>query len=60
MTQNTGAMAAYTIATVLLATIVCSFSLQGGLERITKWMMLALLSIMIVLAVNSCLLDGAA
>ena len=60
MTANTGAMAFYTIATVALATIVCSFSLQGGLERITKWMMLALLSIMIILAVNSCLLDGAA
>ena len=60
MTQNTGAMALYTIATVALATIVCSFSLQGGLERVTKWMMLALLSIMVVLAINSCLLDGAA
>ncbi len=59
MTQNTGAMALYTIATVALAAIVCSFSLQGGLERITKWMMLALLSIMVVLAINSCLLDGA-
>ena len=60
MTQNTGAMAIYTIATVLLATIVCSFSLQGGLERVTKWMMLALLSIMVILAINSCLLEGAA
>ncbi len=60
MTQNTGAMALYTIATVALATIVCSFSLQGGLERVTKWMMLALLSIMVILAINSCLLDGAA
>ena len=59
MTQNTGAMAFYTIATVALATIVCSFSLQGGLERITKWMMLALLSIMVILAANSCRLDGA-
>ena len=59
MLQNTGAMAFYTVATVALATIVCSFSLQGGLERITKWMMLALLSIMVVLAANSCLLDGA-
>ena len=38
MTQNTPAMAFYTIVTVALATIVCSFSLQGGLERITKWM----------------------
>ena len=59
MTQNTPAMAFYTIATVVLATIVCSFSLQGGLERITKWMMLALLSIMILLAANSCMLEGA-
>ena len=60
MTQNTGSMALYTVGVVVLATVVCSFSLQGGLERITKWMMLALLSIMILLAVNSCLLDGAA
>ena len=60
MTQNTTAMAVYTVLVVVLATVVCSFSLQGGLERVTKWMMLALLSIMIVLAVNSCLLDGAA
>ena len=60
MTQNTGAMAFYTILVMGLATVVCSFSLQKGLERVSKWMMLALLSIMIVLAVNSCLLDGAA
>ena len=60
MVSNDKAMAVYTIIPVILATIVCSFSLQGGLERITKWMMLALLSIMIVLAVNSCLLPGAA
>jgi NSS family neurotransmitter:Na+ symporter len=60
MTQNTGSMAVYTITVVLLATIVCSFSLQGGLERVTKIMMLALLSIMIILAINSCLLPGAA
>ncbi len=59
MTQNTGMMAFFTIAVVLLATIVCSFSLQGGLERVSKIMMTALLSIMIILAINSCLLDGA-
>ena len=56
--SNTGNMVFYTITVVVLATVVCSFSLQGGLERITKWMMLALLSIMIVLAINSCLLPG--
>ena len=59
VTSTTGTMAIYTIVVVLLATIVCSFSLQGGLERITKWMMLALLTIMIALAVNSCMLPGA-
>ena len=59
MLQNTPAMAAYTIVVMILATIVCSFSLQKGLERVTKIMMTALLSIMIVLAINSCLLDGA-
>ena len=57
---TTGSMVFYTVLTVALATVVCSFSLQGGLERITKWMMLALLTIMIVLAVNSCMLPGGA
>ena len=38
MTQNTGAMAFYTIFVMILATIVCSFSLQKGLERVSKWM----------------------
>ena len=59
MTQNTPMMAFYTILAMVLATIVCSFSLQKGLERVSKVMMTALLSIMIILAVNSCLLDGA-
>ena len=60
MVSNDKIMALYTVLVVILAAVVCSFSLQKGLERITKWMMTALLSIMIVLAVNSCLLDGAA
>lgn len=45
---------------VLIGAIVCSFSLQGGLERITKYMMIALLGIMMVLAVNSMFMDGGA
>ena len=56
--SSTKDMIIYTLIVVALSTVVCSFSLQGGLERVTKWMMLALLSIMIVLAVNSCLLPG--
>ena len=38
---------------VVLGFLVCSFSLQKGLERFTKWMMVALLVIMVVLAINS-------
>ncbi len=38
---------------------VCSMNLQKGLEKVTKYMMLALLGIMVLLAVNSFTLDGA-
>ena len=47
------------IAVVLGFTVLC-FNLQGGLERVTKYMMVALLGLMIVLAVNSATLSGAA
>ena len=43
---------------VLLAAIVCSFSIQKGLERISKYMMSALLVIMVILAINSIFQDG--
>lgn len=59
MTGNTGSMVFYTLLTVLLGAVVCSFSLQKGLERISKWMMSALLIIMVFLAVCSCTMDGA-
>lgn len=37
---------------------VCACGLEGGLERVTKWMMLALLVLMGVLAVHSLRLEG--
>ena len=40
--------------------LVCSMGLQNGVERISKFMMLGLLGLIVVLAVNSCLLPGAA
>lgn len=43
---------------VVVGFLVCSFSLQKGLERITKWMMVALLVIMVVLAINSVFTAG--
>lgn len=46
------------IAVVVSFAILC-FKLQGGLERVTKYMMVVLLVLMIVLAVNSATLSGA-
>ncbi|MBR6461094.1 MAG: sodium-dependent transporter [Verrucomicrobia bacterium] len=52
-------MVVYMIAVVALGFFICSFSLSGGLERVTKYMMLALLGIMVMLAVNSVMMKGA-
>ena len=43
---------------IFLAVLVCSAGVKNGLERITKWMMLALLAIMVVLSINSIRLEG--
>lgn len=48
----------YTGFVIIVGFLVCSFGVQNGLEKITKWMMLALLGIMVVLAVNSVFLPG--
>jgi len=44
---------------VALGFLILSFNLQGGLERITKVMMVALLILMVILAINSATLSGA-
>ncbi len=43
---------------VIAAVLICAFSLQNGLEKITKYMMLGLFAIMLVLIVNSVFLEG--
>ncbi len=60
MLSNPASLMVYMGIVVLTGTVICSFSLQGGLERITKYMMLALLAIMAVLAVNSMFMEGGA
>lgn len=52
-------MLVFTAIIAILACIVCSFSLQKGLERITKYMMAALLVLMVGLAIYGFFLDGA-
>ena len=60
MISDPGVNMIFMIIVVVLGFAVLSFNLQGGLERITKYMMVALLGLMIVLAVNSATLPGAA
>lgn len=57
LTEPTG-LFIYTALVIVLGFIICSFSLQKGLERITKYMMIALLAIMVILAINSIFTKG--
>ena len=44
---------------IILNFLVCSLGLQKGVERITKYMMVALLVLIVGLGIYSCTLDGA-
>lgn len=44
---------------VAVGTVVCCFSLQKGVERVSKIMMIGLLLLIVVLAINSLTLSGA-
>ena len=59
MISNPGLNMLYMGIVVVLGFMILSFNLQGGLERVTKYMMVALLLLMIVLAGNSTTLPGA-
>ena len=58
MLANPGEMTIFMAIITLGGFLVCSFGLQKGLERISKWMMMALLLLIVVLAVNSVMLEG--
>ena len=52
-------MTAYMAVVVCIGMLVCAQGLRNGVERVNKIMMLCLLALMVVLAVNSVLLEGA-
>ncbi|MBR3823629.1 MAG: sodium-dependent transporter [Lachnospiraceae bacterium] len=58
MTGDAGTMILYMGIVVVIGFGVCAIGLQNGLEKITKYMMLLLLGLMVVLAVNSITMDG--
>lgn len=57
--SSPGEMALWTEVVVVAGFAVCSFGLRKGLERISKFMMLALLALILILAVHSLTLPGA-
>ena len=60
MTSSAGTMMIWTIIAIVLSFGVCSLGVQKGVEKITKVMMVCLLALIIVLAINSLRLPGAA
>ena len=59
MLKNTGEMILWMAIIVIAGFIVCSFGLQKGVEGISKFMMIGLLALILVLVVNSFTLKGA-
>ena len=59
MLGNPMEMGNFLAITVGLGFLVCGLGVQEGLERITKWMMLCLFLLIIVLAGHSVMLEGA-
>ena len=59
MITNPGVNVGYLFAVIVIAFALLSFELQSGLERVTKYMMVALIILMAVLAIRSLTLPGA-
>lgn len=59
MLSNPYIMVGFMAIVVILGFAILSFGLQKGVERITKYMMIILLLLMVILAINSFTLDGA-
>lgn len=51
-------MVGYMAVVVAAGFAICSIGLQKGLERVTKFMMLVLLGVMVVLAIHSIFMEG--
>ena len=59
-TSNPYAVVGFMLLSVALGFLICSLGLKKGVEKVTKFMMLALLAIIVVLAVRAVTLPGAA
>lgn len=59
MIASPGINVTFTLIAVGIAFFVLSFNMQKGLERITKYMMIGLLALIVILAIRSLTLPGA-
>lgn len=59
LTGNPAVVVAFMILTVLIGFFICSRGLQNGVEKISKIMMIALLTIIVLLAFRAVTLPGA-
>ena len=59
MITNPGLNMGYLAVAVVLGFGILCFNIQGGLERVTKYLMVALFLLMLVLAVHSATMSGA-
>lgn len=60
MLEDPASMTFWMVIIVIGGFLICSFGLQGGVERISKPMMIGLLALIVILAVNSIMLEGGA
>lgn len=60
MLGDPAVMVGFMAIVVVAGFLILSFGLQNGVERVTKYMMLALLALIVILAVNSFTMSGAA
>lgn len=58
MLGNPSLMIGFMVICVIFCFSICAMGLQGGVEKITKLMMVSLLVLMVVLAVNSVRMEG--
>ena len=58
MLSDPAEMISWMLVVVLIGFVICLGGLQKGVERISKWMMVALLALILVLAVRSLTLPG--
>lgn len=58
MLSQPGTLIFWMVVVVLVGFAVVGMGVQNGVERVTKVMMVALLAIMVVLAINSIMMDG--